>query len=117
VFHAGRPIETAPGWIGAPGSIRYSMQPTVVSVGPYSLITVAVGWVARQVSRTSPSSCSPPSTRSPVGDMVSGRALSSARWLGVALRKVHGCVVSASWSGCWSVNSVSWMRPPTSNGP
>ncbi len=79
------PIGTGPAGTGAPGAMRAATQPTVASVGPYSLITATSGCAARQAASCSPVSASPPMTRSVVGD---SSASSSGRWLGVTLRKV-----------------------------
>ncbi len=109
MFHAGLPIGTAPGRTDSPGRTTDHVQPTVASVGPYSLTTVAVGCRSRHRSRTSPRSCSPPTTRSPVGENPSGSSSSSARWLGVALSSPQAKSPAPS-------SGVTRTVPPTVSG-
>ncbi len=114
VFQIGRPMVITPEGAVSPGSIRNSVQPTVVSVGPYSLITVAPGCRCRHPSSASPIRDSPPSTNCSLGEKRSGSAVSRARWLGVALTKLGRSNPPAV--GAWSSSSMSWTVPPLVSG-
>src|SRR4051812_26355535 len=114
VFHTGRPMVTTPAGTASPGSMRYSVHPIVVSVGPYSLTTVVVGLLRRHSASTSPISDSPPSTSCSDGENAAGRAISGVRWLGVALTNVgrtRSVAVAAD-----SSSSTNWTRPPAVSG-
>ncbi|CAM5232911.1 hypothetical protein SGRIM128S_02974 [Streptomyces griseomycini] len=92
------------------------MQPTVASVGPYSLTIVVSGWPARHSASASPVSCSPPRTSCPVGEYQSAEATSTGRWLGVALTKAGG-LAPAPTGASTSVRSTTRTRPPAVRGP
>src|SRR5215472_13264371 len=80
VFQTGLPIATGPSGIGPPGAIWAATQPTVASVGPYSLVIVGRGPGDRQAANASPANASPPITRSAVGDKSPS---TSDSWAGV----------------------------------
>ncbi len=75
VFAIGRPIGTV-----APGSaavVSCTQQPTVVSVGPYSLISRVAGACLRHSDRCDSRSASPPMTRHRVSARRSGAGSAS----------------------------------------